>query len=123
VVPVLLYFYRWQAVLGVVLAVAFIWRLAVVPFWVAPALAFAGPFFVKLKFISAPILAYLLWQRGDMPLPIAALLWPLVGPPIAAWIMILPTALLSLTPLGKASEIYVVQSRFLLAIGFRPTDP
>ena len=36
VVPVLLYFYRWPVVLGAVVAVAFIWRAIIVPFWVAP---------------------------------------------------------------------------------------
>ena len=68
VVPVLLYFYRWPVVLGAVVAVAFICRAIIVPFWVAPRLAFSGPLFVKLKFIAAPVMAYLLWQRGDAPL-------------------------------------------------------
>jgi hypothetical protein len=53
---------------------------------------------------------------------VVALLWPLIGS-FAQWVMILPSALLSLTPLGKASQIGPVQARFLLAIGFQPTKP
>jgi hypothetical protein len=43
VVPILLYFYRWPAVLGGVVAVAFLWRALVRPFWVVPSLANIGP--------------------------------------------------------------------------------
>jgi len=122
IVPVLLYFYDWWVVLGAVAAAAFVWRALVVPFWVSPGLAYIGPLFVKLKFISAPAMAYLLWQRGEMPIAAAALFWPFLGPMAAQWVMILPSALLSLTPLGRASQIGIVQTRFLVAIGFQPTD-
>jgi hypothetical protein len=122
VVPILFYLYPWPAVLGVIVCVAFFWRAVVVPFWISPSLAYVGPLIVALKFIAAPVMAYLLWQRGDTLIAAAALLWPLLGPTVASWIMILPTALLSLTPLGKASQIGIVQSRFLLAVGFHPTE-
>jgi hypothetical protein len=122
VVPVLLYFYRWPVVLGGVVVIAFLWRAVIVPFWVAPSLADVGVLFVKLKFITAPLMAYLLWQRGETLIAVVALLWPLIGS-FAQWVMILPSALLSLTPLGKASQIGPVQARFLLAIGFQPTKP
>jgi hypothetical protein len=122
VVPVLLYFYRWPAVLGGVVAVAFLWRALVTPFWVVPSLANIGPFFVKLKFVSAPAMAYLLWQRGDMPGVVVAALFPILGTIVASLVMIPPLALLSLTPFGKASQIGLVQVRFLSAIGFQPRE-
>jgi len=122
-VPVLLYYYPWPAVLGTVVVVAFLWRAIVVPFWVAPRLAAFGPMFVMLKFLAAPVMAVLLWQRGDTPVALVALLWPVAGPTFAQWFMILPTALLSLTPLGEASQIGPVQTRFLLAIGFQLEQP
>lgn len=122
VVPILLYFYRWPVVIGAVVIVAFAWRAVIVPFWVAPSLAYIGPLFVLLKFISAPAMAYFIWQRGNTPIALVALVWPFLGPMIVQWVLILPTALMELTPLGKASQIGLVQRRFLTAMGFRPAD-
>ncbi len=65
VVPVLLYFFPWPGVVGTVVLVSFLWRAFVVPFWLAPRLADAGPLFVLLKFLTCPVMAYLLWQRGQ----------------------------------------------------------
>ena len=121
-VPVFLYFYSWPVVIGAVIVVAFAWRTAIVPFWVAPSLAAMGPLFVPLKFISAPVMAYLLWRRGDTPIALTALVWPFFGPMVAQWVLILPTALMELTPLGKASQIGLVQTRFLAAMGFQPAE-
>jgi hypothetical protein len=122
VVPVLLYFYSWPFVIGAMVVVAFAWRALIVPFWVAPALAAIGPLFVPLKFISAPVMAYVIWRQGDTPIAAMALVWPFLGPVIVQWVLILPTALMELTPLGKASQIGPVQRRFLAAIGFRPVE-
>jgi hypothetical protein len=122
VVPVSLYFYSWPVVIGAVVVIAFAWRAVIVPFWVAPSLAAIGPLFVPLKFISAPVMAYLIWQRGDTPIALMALVWPFLGPVVAQWVLILPTALMELTPLGKASQIGLVQTRFLAAMGFRPAE-
>jgi hypothetical protein len=122
IVPVLLYFYSWPVVIGAVVVVAFAWRALIVPFWVAPSLADMGPLFVPLKFISAPMMAYLIWRRGDAPIALAALVWPFLGPVVAQWALILPTALMELTPLGRASQIGLVQTRFLAAMGFRPAE-
>jgi hypothetical protein len=63
VVPVLLYFYRWPVVVGGVVVITFLWRAVIVPFWVAPSLADVGVLFVKLKFITAPLMA--LYRRGS----------------------------------------------------------
>ena len=122
VVPVLLYFYPWPVVIGAVVALAFAWRAIIVPLWVAPSLAGIGPLFVLLKFISAPVMAYCIWRRGDTPIALMALVWPFLGPVIVQWVLLLPDALLELTPLGKASQIGLVQHRFLAAMGFRPAE-
>jgi hypothetical protein len=121
--PVLLYFYPWPMVLGAVVVIAFLWRALLVPFWVSPTLAFLGPLFVKLKFVAAPVMAYLLWRRGDAIPAAAALLWPVLGPIVTGLIMALPQALLLLTPLGKASQIGPVQIRFLRRLDFSRRTP
>src|SRR5262249_25951839 len=69
----------------------------------------------------APAMAYLLWRRGDTVTAVVALIWPVLGPMVAQWILIIPTAFLELTVLGNAAQIGPVQMRFLAAIGFRPT--
>ena len=118
VVPVLLYFFPWPWVVGTVVMIWFLWRTSVVPFWLAPRLADAGPLFVLLKFLTCPVMAYLLWQRGQPIIAIVALTWPVIGG-YASTDMALPVALLLQTPLGKAAQIGPVQTRFLLAIGLQ----
>jgi hypothetical protein len=123
IVPILLYFPHGPVLLIALVITTFLWRSLIVPFWVSPGLAFAGCYFVKLKFITTPPMAYLLWQRGDTLIAIAALFWPLLGPMVVGWLIAFPSSLLFLTPIGKASQIGLVQKRFLSAIGFRPTEP
>ena len=117
VVPVLLYFYRWQLVLVATLIVSLAWSVFIVPHSVAPRLATAGVFFVRLKVIAVPAIAYLLWRQGRTPIAVVALLWPLLGPLVAGWVMMIPLALFSLTPLGRAAQVGIVQRRFLVTIG------
>jgi len=117
IVPTLLYFYHWSFVLGLVVIATVMWKVLVVPCWVSPRLAWAGPAFVQLKFLTCPSMAYLLWQRGETALAAGALLWPLLGIAIANFIMVFPDALLSFTSLGKAAQVGSVQARFLWAIG------
>jgi hypothetical protein len=111
VAPVLLYFYSWPAVLGGVVAVGFFWRALVAPFWVAPSLARIGPYFVKLKFITAPAMAYLLWQRGDTTGAVVAALFPFLITAVATFVIFFP-------PLA----IGLLQARFLSAIGLQPSE-
>ncbi len=122
IIPILLYSCRWRPVILGMLVAAFVWRSVIVPIWVSPRLAYLGPVFVLSKFISAPGSAYLLWQRDERLLATIALFWPLLGPAAAQSLLILPTALVELTPLGKMSYVGLVQTRFLLAVGFRPSE-
>jgi hypothetical protein len=102
--------------------ISFLWRAFGVPLWLAPRLADAGPQFGLLKFLTCPVMAYLLWQRGHAIIAIVALTWPVFGP-YAAMFMALPEGLLLRTRLGKATQIGLVQTRFLLAIGLQLPEP
>lgn len=118
VIPILLYFYDWAIVLGGLLIICLFWRALIVPFWVSPTLASIGVYFVQLKFLTAPIMAWLLWQREDLPLALTALLWPIFGPALGLAILIVPDAMLSTTPLGRASQIGPIQKRLLISLGY-----
>lgn len=120
VVPVLLYFYSWPVIFVGVVVLTFIWRALVAPVWISPSLVELGVYFVRLKFVIAPAMAYLFWSQGDTPIALAALSWPLLGPLIAGWILVIPQAVLQMMGLDKAWQIGPVQIRFLLAIGLRP---
>jgi hypothetical protein len=117
-VPILLYFYPWPWVVGLVLLITFAWRLVVAPVVVSPMLANAAAMFVKLRFAASPIMAFLIWQRGDYWIAVLALLWPFAGVMIVLWMVGLLRAPLSLTALGRAGEIGPVQRRFLAALGY-----
>ena len=116
-VPILLYFYPWPWVVGLVVLITFAWRVVVAPLVVSPMLANAGAMFVKLRWVASPIMAFLIWQRGDYWIAFLALLWPFwVGGMIVIWVVgLLRTPLLS-TALGRAAEIGPVQRRFLAAL-------
>lgn len=122
IIPVLLYFVDWPILLGAIVVITFFWRTIIVPFWVAPALADAGALLVKLRFLTAPVMAYLLWRRGDTPIAVAAGLWPLLGVTVALTVLAIPEAMISFTRLGKASQFGPVQARFLRAIGLQPQE-
>src|ERR1700758_5378873 len=87
VIPILLYFYPSTWVIGSIVLLTFLWWLIVVPRMIAPNLADQGPLFVQLKFITSPVMAYLLWQKGDLWLAILALLWPLLGVFITKYVL------------------------------------
>jgi hypothetical protein len=116
-VPILLYFYPWPWIVGLVVLITLAWRLVVAPVAVSPMLANAGATFVKLRFAASPIMAFLIWQRGDYWVAVLALLWPFVGVGIVSWMLGLLRAPLSLTALGRATEIRSIQRRFLAAAG------
>ena len=80
-VPILLYFYPWPWVIGSVVLISFAWRMVVAPVIVFPQLATAAVWFVKLRWVASPIMAFLIWQTtGDYLTAALALFWPLVGP-------------------------------------------
>lgn len=118
-VPILLYFYPWPWVIGLVALITFVWRLIVVPVVASPTLAYIGPWVVMLRFAASPIMAFLIWQKGDWWIAALALLWPFVGVMIVLWILAIPQSLVSLTALGQATEIGAVQRRLMAALGYK----
>ena len=64
-----------------------------------------GPIFVLLKFVSAPVSAFLLWREHHPWTALMALLWPVLGPLVAGWLLAAPYALLVLTRVGEQAQI------------------
>jgi len=118
VVPVLLYFYPWPSVLGVTALTGFLWRLLVVPNFISTALAGLGPVFVVLKYVTAPVIAFLLWRQNEPWIAALALLWPLAGPFVLQLVIGPFYALFAQSARGKASQIGIVQERFMAALGY-----
>jgi len=117
VVPTLLYFLPWPSIFSWLVVLAVAWRAFVVPYHVSPRLSRAGMFFVLTKFLTAPLMCYLLWRRGDKLLAVVALLWPLLGPFLVQFVLTIPVALLNLTRRGQYLQIGDVQRRLLAPIG------
>lgn len=118
IIPILLYFYPSTWVIGSIVLLTFLWWLIVVPRMIAPNLADRGPLFVQLKFITSPVMAYLLWQKGDLWLAILALLWPLLGVFIAKYVLMFLQVPFSFTASGKAAQIGIVQERLMDRLGY-----
>jgi len=120
IIPVLLYLqptWWWGVPTGVILF-TIIWRLDTVPKYIDPVWVGVGPLFVRLRFISAPISAFLIWRAGHLLLAAEALLWPFLGSALAQLVLIIPMGLISMMPYQKAAELGVVQARLLRAVGF-----
>ena len=64
-VPILLWFYQWQPVVVAVIVIAILWRAAIATWCVSVRLADFGPIFVVLKFPTCPVMAFLIWEKGD----------------------------------------------------------
>jgi hypothetical protein len=76
-VPILLWFYQWQPVVVAVIVIAILWRVAIATWCVSVRLADFGPIFVVLKFPTCPVMAFLIWEKGDRFGAALALLWPI----------------------------------------------
>src|SRR5215471_741205 len=62
VVPVLLYFLPWQPVIILLLVVSFAWWAIVAPRYTPSEAAGVAGYFVALRYLTAPLMAYLIWQ-------------------------------------------------------------
>ena len=118
VVPVLLYFYPWQWVLGITAFAGFLWRLLEVPNFVSARVAGLGPKFVLLKYVTSPMVAFLLFRQNEPWIAALALLWPLPGPFVLQLVISPLNAFFAQSARGKASQIGIVQERFMTALGF-----
>jgi hypothetical protein len=118
VVPVLLYFYPWQWVLGVTALIGLLWRLLVVPSFISTELAYLGPLFVVLKYVTAPVIAFLLWRQNEPWIAALALLWPFAGLFVVQFGVGLIYAPFAQSARGKASQVGIVQERSMAALGY-----
>lgn len=104
VVPVLFYFFQWYWVVVAVFALNLAWRLTIPARYVSVLLASWGAHFVHLRFVTAPLMAYLIWTKGQPWIAALAFLWPFAAGAI------------NLFP----SNIGTMQRRFILALGYKP---
>jgi hypothetical protein len=127
VVPILLYFFDWWWVVLAVSVVGYVWSATVVPWFVwrssnvsarvCASLADIGPIFVKIGFITCPLMAFLIWrQGGSWAVAGWALLWPLA----ISFIDSLTTRFGLLTG-QKAPNMGPVQERFMNVLGYEKT--
>jgi hypothetical protein len=119
VVPIALYFYEWQQTVLTVIFATVLWRLAIAPRFISVLLADLGPLFIQLKFLTCPIMAFLIWKQGDWTRAVLALLWPVV----VLLIQLLSNACgMIATALVRRNvlraELNGIRERFNQAIGF-----
>jgi len=118
VVPVLLYFYAWPWVIGTVAIATFVWWFIVASQFTPATTVDLAVYFVYLRFISSPLVAYLIWQGGRPWIAVLALLWPFVGTTLVGWLLIFPEAVLASTAWAKAAQIGVIQRRLMIRFGY-----
>jgi hypothetical protein len=127
IVPVLLYFFDWPWILLSVFLVTLLWRVTVLQWFVSVRLAGITPLFVLLKFLTCPLMAFLIWQQGDYISAVLALLWPLVGDfLIMMLLMIIHVLLDPFVPrlsVERTMHVGPIQNRFLNALGYTTENP
>src|SRR5205085_7446618 len=64
IAPVAILFFSWWSVVLATLIATVLWILFIRHTLVIPALAYWGALFVRLKWITCPIAAIILWHRG-----------------------------------------------------------
>jgi hypothetical protein len=122
VVPVLLYFYSWPWVIGSVVIVTFAWWFIVAAQFTPSTAVDVAVYFVYLRFVASPIMAYAIWQSGRPWIAGLALLWPFVGNGIVLWFLMFPQAALGFTARAKAAQIGVIQQRLMSRLGYVRPD-
>jgi hypothetical protein len=65
IAPILLYLYPWQWVVVSITLATVLWWLIVAPRFTPPLYFDVFRYFVAVRFITSPLMAYLIWQRGD----------------------------------------------------------
>ncbi len=104
--------FSWWYVLLATLIATFVWAKFIRYRIVSPALADWGALIVKLKWLTCPISAFILWQRGARAAAVVALSWPLLM--MLILLLLLPILIL---PLG-GSQIGKIQNMFMQSIGY-----
>lgn len=114
VIPILFYFYpmSWDKLVLGLIVLNIGWHLGVPKKFASAALADAGCLFARLKWISCPAAAYLLWTNNLPYHAIGSLLWPMA----VLFIQLITNILLN--PMFKTAHIGPVQNRFMLSLGY-----
>jgi hypothetical protein len=122
IAPVLLYLYPWWWVIASLAVVTFAWRLVVAPrFTPWPGIDNAV-YFVLLRFVMSPLMAYLIWKSGHPWVAVLALFWPFAGNGMILWLLVWPQAALASTARAKSAQIGVIQRRLMDRFGYTPRE-
>jgi hypothetical protein len=89
-VPVILYFYPWQWVIGAVVLATFTWWFMVAPRLTPATSIDISVYFVWLRFPISPLMAWWIWEKGDHWTAALALFWPFLGNGIVSWLLTIP---------------------------------
>jgi hypothetical protein len=122
VVPVLLYRYPWWSVVGILVVVTFAWRLTVAPRFTPWTAIDNATYFVLLRFVMSPLMAYLIWRNGYPWVAALALFWPWAGNAIVCWLLTIPEAVLIRSGSAQAGQIGVIQRRLMSRFGYTRLD-
>jgi hypothetical protein len=119
IIPVLLYFYSWPWVIGLVVIATFVWWFIVAPQFTPSTVIDLAVYFVSLRFVTSPLMAYEIWQTGRPWIAVLALFWPFVGNGLVLWLLVFPEVALASTARAKAAQIGVIQQRLMSRFGYR----
>lgn len=122
IVPVLIYFYPWPWVIGLVVIATFAWWFIVAPQFTPPTAVDIAVYFVWLRFAASPLMAYWIWESGHPWTAGLALFWPFAGNGIVLWLLMFPQAALASTARAKAAQIGVIQGRLMGRFGYTHRD-
>ena len=114
VAPLVALVWPWPYIAVAVYIINFLWAYFVRDRFVSVALASYGALFARLKWLACPLAGYLLFTRGRTVDAAVALLWPVI-------MLIAPLPEFGLLLAGRRTEIGKIQSRFMAAIGYKPT--
>ncbi len=117
VVPVMLVFWPWQAVIAIVLICNLIWYFLIRPKFISLPVAEFGAYFVRLKWVVCPLMGYYFYSLGRTATAAIALLWPILMI-VIPFIPIVNVLTLQVLP---SSAIGPVQRRFMMALGYQPS--
>jgi hypothetical protein len=118
IIPVLLYVYPWPWVIGVIAALTLVWRVTVAARYTPSSAIDTATYFVLLRFVSSPVMAYLIWEKGHSWIAGIALFWPWAGNFIVNCVLMIPEAVLQAAQIGKGAEIGVIQRRLMNRFGY-----
>jgi len=78
-------------------------------------------YFVAVRFITSPLMAYLIWQRGDSWTAAVALFWVLIGNSIVVALLAVPQAALACiaSARAEAAKTDSIQRRVMRRLGYR----